>query len=265
MSGLVVVGVDGTQASVRAVRWAAEHAERHGAGLRLVHAREPSYSAERTARLLRVTEGVAKATAADVPVTVTTSEGSPAELIVRASAGASLVVLGHRGHGGYTGHLIGTTALTVANRGCCPMVVMPASGEAGRGPVVAGTEGTVTSDAALGFAFREAALRETDLLVVQCWTPPGFTGPPTPDAASAAVAAHLENWRERYPKVPVNHEVVRDTPGRTLLDRTENAQLVVVGSRRRAGYRGQLLRSTSQLLLHHAPCPVAVVRADHTI
>lgn len=69
-------------------------------------------------------------------------------------------------------------------------------------------------------------------------------------------------WQEKYPDVPVETVVTRGRPVRTLLERGEHAQLIVVGSRGRGGFKGMLLGSTSQALVTHAPCPVAVVRGD---
>lgn len=252
MPGPVVVGVDGTADALRAVRWAAEHAGRHGIGLRLVHALEQPAGADRAAGLLRTAENIARDAVPGLPVTAVTDAAPAAELLVRESGDASLTSLGGRGHGGFTGRLIGVTALTLATRGHCPMVVM--TGEPGPGPVVVGTDGSQTSDAALSFAFREAVVRGNDLLVVQS----SVQDAPPPDV----VAEQLECWRARHPDVKVSHEIVPDAPGRALLDRTTGAQLVIVGSRRRTGCRGLVLRATGQLLLHHAHCPVAVVRWD---
>lgn len=62
------------------------------------------------------------------------------------------------------------------------------------------------------------------------------------------------------PDVEVGETVVRDRTVRALLRRAEPARLLVVGSRGRSGVTGMVLGSTSQALVHHSPCPVAVVR-----
>lgn len=260
MPGPVVVGVDGTADALRAVRWAAVRAGLSDVGLRLVHASQTCDGVSRIAR------DVADETVGGVSVTVVTGEGSAAGLLVRESASASLVVLGNRGHGGFSGLLVGATVATVAARGRCPMVVMGGPEELGNGPVVVGVDGTPTCDAALGFAFAEASLRCTGLIAAH-----GMVSAVEEDVArdrdrvAELIAEQVAGHRSSYPHVKVVQEVMADTPGRALLDQAASAQLAVVGSGRRIGYRGALLRSTSRYLLHHAPCPVAVVRRDHPV
>jgi nucleotide-binding universal stress UspA family protein len=74
------------------------------------------------------------------------------------------------------------------------------------------------------------------------------------------LAERLAGWQEKYPGVEVRRELVRDRPRHALLEWSATAQLVVVGSRGRGGFRGMLLGSTSQALVQHAHCPVLVVR-----
>ncbi|MFC5286747.1 universal stress protein [Actinokineospora guangxiensis] len=103
---------------------------------------------------------------------------------------------------------------------------------------------------------------------------PGST-PPTPAAGSpcpssdwdaiatdekAVLAERLAGWSEKYPDVPVQRAVIRDRPAHALLLQAAQAQLLVVGSRGTSPLAGVLLGSTAQTVLHHAPCPVAVVR-----
>jgi nucleotide-binding universal stress UspA family protein len=80
--------------------------------------------------------------------------------------------------------------------------------------------------------------------------------------ADRSDAERLAGWQEKYPDVTVRRVVTRDRPARSLLEQAKEAQLVVVGSRGRGGFEGSLLGSTSQAVVHHSPCPVAVVRSD---
>ena len=145
------------------------------------------------------------------------------------------------------------------------------------GPVVVGVDGTRTSDVAVDFALREASLRGTDLLAVHGLVDPVSATVLDPDRAHELVAERLARLVERYPEVKecndgpaplevkVTQEDVRNTPGAALAEHAAGAQLVVVGSSRRIGKRGLVLRSTGQHVLHRAPCPVAVVSRDHTM
>jgi nucleotide-binding universal stress UspA family protein len=74
------------------------------------------------------------------------------------------------------------------------------------------------------------------------------------------LAGRLAGWGEKFPHAPVHRVVAYDRPAHTLLEQSAGAQLVVVGSRGRGAFAGLVLGSVSQALLHHATCPVAVVR-----
>jgi nucleotide-binding universal stress UspA family protein len=76
------------------------------------------------------------------------------------------------------------------------------------------------------------------------------------------LAQRLAGWQEKYPDVEIRRDLVRDRPRHALLDWSMEAQLLVVGSRGRGGFRGMLLGSTSQALVQHAQCPVLVVRPE---
>jgi nucleotide-binding universal stress UspA family protein len=80
------------------------------------------------------------------------------------------------------------------------------------------------------------------------------------DEARRILADRLTGWEQKYPDVHVTRVVVHDKPSSALLAHATTAQLVVVGTRGRGAFRGLVLGSTSQHLLHHAPCPVTVVR-----
>ena len=75
-----------------------------------------------------------------------------------------------------------------------------------------------------------------------------------------ALSEALVPWRDRYPEVDVLEKSVLGNAAALLVDESAAAELLVVGSRGRGGFGGLLLGSVSHTALHHAHCPVAVVR-----
>jgi nucleotide-binding universal stress UspA family protein len=185
-----------------------------------------------------------------------------------------VVVVGHRGLGGFTGLLVGSVGVQVAAHAAGPVVVVrPHSAAAGAsaGRVVVGIDGSPLSRAALGFGFEAAARRGVGLTAVHAWTEPVSTGPgdmlplvydaDDVDAEETRLLAEaLAGWAEKYPDVPVDRKVVRGRAAEALVAESAGAALLVVGSPGRGGFTGLLLGSVSQAALHHADCPVAIVR-----
>ncbi|QSB16887.1 universal stress protein [Natronosporangium hydrolyticum] len=291
----VVVGVDGSPASHTAVELAAREAHLHHSPLRVVHAFEwpllgvylgpspelPADEAGAAGLRADANRVLAEALAHAHSVSGTLGGGTPqiegevvtgevSPVLLREAAGAALLVVGDRGLGGFGGLLLGSVAIQVAAHAPAPVLV--ARGQLRRqGPVVVGVDGSAVSQAAVGFAFAEAAARDAELLAVAAWTGRVSTEqaeqlPLIYDAddieAAQVTALHqaLAPARDQWPQVPVRELVRRGRPARVLLAAAEPAQLVVVGARGRGGFTGLLLGSVSQAMLHHAGCPVAVVR-----
>ncbi|NUT91962.1 MAG: universal stress protein, partial [Saccharothrix sp.] len=219
-------------------------------------------------RWLVEAEAAAKA-AADVEVESVLEHSGAAGAMVWESERARLVVLGSRGLGGFTGLVVGSVAVAVAAHGRCPVVVVRGEDRAD-GPVVVGVDGSPASEDAVDFAFEAASARGVPLKAVHAWSDFLVDGPygsrltvdwaQVEAAEQRLLAERLAGRAEKYPDVVVQRLVVRDRPVRALLAEAEGAGLLVVGSRGHGGFTGMLLGSTSQALVHHATCPLAVVR-----
>ena len=285
----VVAGVDGSECSLQAVRWAAAEASRRQLPLRLVAAHawpsggligDPGLGVDYRAVLRDVVLGHLATAAADARQIAPELEieqvevtGYPAPVLLGESAHAEIVVLGDRGLGGFTGLLIGSVSVEVTAHASCPVIVVrgpePDRTMPRPEPVVVGVDGSPTSEAATAFAFEAASLRGVPLVAVHVWRDVLVDATMAPlldwdviDSDEREVLAErLAGWSEKYPDVPVRRLVARDRPARALVEESGRAQLVVVGSRGRGGFHGLLLGSVSQALLHHAHCPVAVVRS----
>jgi nucleotide-binding universal stress UspA family protein len=284
-----VVGVDGSESALQAVRWAAVEADRRGTALRVVtafgwpperghpglgeHYRQELLERARR-HVLADSVAVAERTVTGLPVSGELVVGFPLATLHAQSRDAQLLVLGSRGLGGLTGLLVGSVAVGMAAHAACPVVVVrgedrdPQSPE----PVVVGVDRSSTSDAALAFAFDVAAARGVPLVAVHAWgqlvLDPQIAGlidwPALAEEERDVLAERLRPWTAKYPDVPVSQVVVRDSAAPVLVERSGSAQMVVVGSRGRGNFTGLVLGSVSHALLHRSHCPVAVVRPDTT-
>ncbi|NGO69812.1 universal stress protein [Streptomyces boncukensis] len=289
----VVAGVDGSEASQDAVESAAREAVARGGGLHLVHAvhggrtghsGRPGHGApqetDETAlaaahQLLDAAVERAERAEPAVEIRQEVVPGTAASVLTTTSHGAELVVVGTRGTGGFSGLLIGSVAVHLAAHAECPVLVTRGRQPAA-GPVLLAVDGSQAGDRAVGFAFEEASLRGTDLVALHAWNSwaapvvggPGIAMPFAYDIealrgeAETLLSGALAGWRERYPDVTVHPRVVQEYTREALIEASEEAQLLVVGARGRGGFAGLLLGSVSQALLHHAHCPVAVVRGS---
>ncbi len=287
----ILVGVDGSRSATDAVRWAAAEARRRHASLRLVEAFgwmpvddaddtphvAPSYRevlVEAARERLAAAVKVAAEAAPEVEVVTELMTDYPIPRLVAESRAAQLVVVGDRGLAGITGLLIGSVAAGLAAHAACPTVVVRGVEPGGPiptdGPVVVGIDGSPVSEAALGFAFDAASARRAPLVAVHTWRDTMLDASVAPlidwDAVTAGqqhrLAERVAGWAAKYPDVAVEQVVTKDRPAHALRERSAGAQLLVVGSRGRGGVAGTVLGSVSQTLLHHAACPVVIVRPD---
>jgi nucleotide-binding universal stress UspA family protein len=269
----VVVGVDGSEQALFAVRWAAPEAHRRRVPLRLVHVvalpdrshREALLAAAREVTHTAAAEAGRSVPGVDVEEQVLI--GRLVESLISEARRAQLTVVGDRGRGGFAGLLVGQVPLALAGRCASPLVVVRAAEAKPGAPVVLGVDGSPASEAATAFAFEQAAVRAVPLVAVHTWWDL-FVGPELKplldwEAIEAdehlVLAERLAGWCEKYPDVAVRRLVTRHRPAGTLVEQSRVAQLLVVGSRGRGRLRAAVLGSVSHAVLHHAACPVAVV------
>lgn len=292
LENTVVVGVDGSAASTGAVAYAANTAATRGIPLLLVTTYsmpaamfaegmlppQPVYDElERECTpVIEAARENALRVAPDIEVSHAIIEGNPSQALIDYSRRSKLIVLGSRGLGGIKGMVLGSVSAAVASHAFCPVVVTREDTcDIDRtGPVVVGIDGSEISAKATEWAFAEASARKTPLIAVHTWMDPQV------QAAAAGISLTEDDWKQleeqqlqtlaerlagfadRYPDVQVERFVTRDRAVRALVEQSERAQLVVVGSHGRGGFAGMVLGSTSRALLQAAPCPVMVVRPE---
>ncbi|WP_330981611.1 universal stress protein [Nocardia cyriacigeorgica] len=290
----MVVGTDGSAASTRAVEWAAKTASARGRRLVIVHGYDfratsamlTSYDvvvppvAENVRKngeqVLASAERIAADIDPDLDVVIELSESNPARLLIEQSESAYMTVIGAGTMVGTLAHL-GSTLLAVVSHGRGRIVVVreahPEHIVRDSGPIVVGVDGSSVGEPAIEAAFNEASERATGLVAIHAWSDLSqgvFAGTsyldlPTTDLEAgekALLSERLAGWQEKYPTVEVSREVYLSGPRQHLMQWSKSAQLLVVGSRGRGGFRGLLLGSTSNYLVQHAHCPVMVVHPD---
>ncbi|WP_245645944.1 universal stress protein [Pseudonocardia acaciae] len=166
-------------------------------------------------------------------------------------------------------------AVSLAAHAACPVVVVRGA-ERDRSsaelPVLVGVDGSPDSEAAVAFAYEAASVRGVPLVAVHTWSDLMFDSRVSPlidwealeTGERELLAERLAGWTGKYPDGQVRRLVLRGLAAHALVDRADRAQLLVVGSRGRGHLAGLMFGSVSHAVLHRAPCPVAVVRADLT-
>ncbi len=143
------------------------------------------------------------------------------------------------------------------------------------GGIVFGHDGSKCAQEALRWAGRLALRADLDLHVVRSWA---MMTAPRPSTWQAGYVPPLSDWEKAVldeleahvasagldPKVRVTCHVVHKAPAPALMAAAEGANLLIVGARGRGGVAGLRLGSVSDQLVHHAPCPVTVVRSGAT-
>lgn len=278
----VVIGVDGTEGSTGALRYAAQQASERDCGLLLVHV-SPRYEVitsalpyvphpvEATGRtILNEARLRALHLYPGLVIDADLRNGHRIAQLINAAAGGQVIVLGRESHTGAVTGLFGATTAAVVARTTVPATVVPETWQHAPdlGPVVVGLRGPEHANELLQTAFLYAAAHSVGVDVVHAWEIPAHYTHRLPDNEHAnkwlpagidMVEQALAAWRSRYPQVPVSVRVVYADPGRSLMVAAKGASLMTLIRQPESESLGAHLGTTSRLVIAAAPCPIHVL------
>lgn len=284
-----MVGVGDGDPRSDAVDWAAAEAAARGVPLRIVHAWPQLVVADGwgmvtafedpacirwAENVVRTASARARAVAPDVAVVGRVLRGSPAEVLVRQTRDAALLVLGGRDPHGDAHRLGRSLHARVSARAECPVAIVrrrPRSDAGGSRPrVVVGVDAAGAVGSAVAFAFRAAEQRGVGLTAVHVWIPDVTTlpgglhagGRTAEERARRVLDDVLDHGSRRCPTVTAEGSLVSGDPVGELLAAASGSSLLVVGCRRRGRLRRAVFGSVGCAVARLATCPVAVVGAD---
>ena len=291
--GAILVGVDGSAAALRAVRWAARDAALRNVPLTLVHVVDaPLPEWFEVAALAGFRQSQERRPHDFIESAIKVAEESTGECcpvqidsrvfhsvtvptLVRLSTQVEMVVVGYRGHGGVSARsFLGSVSSALVYHAHCPVAVIHDDeamiANAAPAPVLVGIDGSPASEAATAIAFEEASRRGVGLMALHAWADPRVSGSKGTvqdskwDAQLSeeeeTLAERLAGWHERYPDVGVRRRIEIGDPARWLIQASERAQLIVVGSHGCGWFRGKLLGSVGAAVVNRAKIPVIVAR-----
>jgi nucleotide-binding universal stress UspA family protein len=272
----IAVATNDSPQSQAAVQWAASRAAKAGLPLSILYVVDDRWLAEPipwTGELLEKGEQLVEKAAGRVrdtsPVEVTTKvlEGGIADSLRKYSTQVSMLAVGSGAP--HLGGSLTDRALQVAAAAKCPVAVIGVHDTEGRHGVVVGVDGSEEATQAVAFAAAEADREGQELTVVYAiWEPDkwvdsgaltGTLAQRIEDEEQMVLSETVSGLGEDYPDLVV-HRVLETKmePAGALVRAAAEAQLLVVGSRGRGGFKRLLLGSTAHAVLTHLPCPTVI-------
>lgn len=282
----ILVGVDGSEFSDAAVRWAAREAALRHVPLKLLavaerqgpHVTYDSETMQRSRkaqhdegdRVLAAARTIAEEVLRDACVDGLSSEflfAHPLATLIDASKEVRMLVVGCRGRNALDRLTLGSVSSGLVRQAHCPVAVIHKehAEQDAHAPILVGIDGSPASEAATAIAFDEASNRRAPLIALHAWADALTSGThlnPTIDEqiGGEVLSERMAGWRERYPDVGVTPVLTHQEAGRWLVNHSDTAQLIVVGSHGRGGFAGMMLGSVSATVVHAAEVPVIVAR-----
>jgi nucleotide-binding universal stress UspA family protein len=283
----IVVGVDGSEHSRRAIKWACDEADRRGSFLLLLFAQigEPDHlpswyqpgngNVSAAEAVVDDAYGLVATRHPSVLARTEVVEWPPALALTVASRSAKLLVLGARGLGGFKELLLGSVSDQCIQYSHCPVVIVseaPDEGGARDGPrIVVGIDGSFGSSQALRWALDEARVRAVGVEAIYAWHYPPIgayiLGPPEGFEASGQeiVDGAIEFHHRWAPEVPFAAKAHLGATVPALLDASRDAELLVLGSRGHGSFSDALLGSVAHQCARHGHGAVVVTRPPMTL
>lgn len=275
--GRIIVGVDGSAASGEALDWAAREGRQRDWSVTAVLVwteadRRDRHAPATDSGRQDLQAGLARFVADTVPeppgpIECRVEAGLAAPGLLRAAAGADLLVVGARGYGGFRGLLLGSVSQQCAQHTTVPIAIVRAAAEPPNRRIIVGIDGSADAQRALRWALDAARAHSLPVTVLHAWRRAvlgafDFAAPVLTRTALEATARRTVEEAlaaAEVSGVTVDTAIVESGAAKALLASARDASLVVVASRGLGGFAGLLLGSVTQKVLNHAACSVVVV------
>ncbi len=281
-----MVGVDGSNHSRLALKWAADEAKRRGSLLRIMFAEvddvenpphwyspgESGLSAGEA--VIDEAVGLVVTRHPSVMARGEVVKWPAAMMLTSASRSAELLVVGSRGRGGFDELLLGSVSDQCIQYAECPVAVVHSDTDdpmylSIRPRIVVGIDGSLGSSRALRWALDEAQVRSASVEAVFAWQAPPIhaiatgSGQGYDVVAKEIIDAAAEHAEQLAPTVPFEVHTAVSATVPALLEACRDSDLLVVGSEGHGGFRDARLGSVAHQCARHAHCAVVVARTPN--
>jgi nucleotide-binding universal stress UspA family protein len=254
----IVVGFDGSAGSIDAIEWAAREAEHRSSELRVVTCSAVPADVDfygvgaRQHQRLDAVVADARARHPDLAIDAAATHLDPRDALIAETERSDLLVIGSSQAGTIRKMLLGSITRTAARRSACPVVVMNGSADRPIDKIVIGVDGSSAAAHAVDWGCAEASRHGSTVTIVHVREASGCC-----DDAQRVLENAVAECRDRTMS-PVTALLAEGTAAGALVRASGDADLVVIGSRGRSGFKTALFGSVALTVAENAACPVAI-------